>query len=53
MIDVAILAHQGGWDETLFVLTPLAVFAILLLVARRRVDRLESAETDDEADSTR
>jgi hypothetical protein len=38
----ALLAHQGGWDEILFVLAPLVLFAFLLLVARRRVDRMES-----------
>ena len=43
---VVVLAHQGGWDETLFVLAPLVLFAFLLLVARRRVDRMES---DDES----
>ncbi len=42
MIWLAVLAHQGGWDEVLFVLVPLAVLAWLLAVARRRVDRLEA-----------
>ena len=37
----AVLAHQGGWDEILFVLSPLVLFAVLLMVARRRVDQLE------------
>ena len=46
-----LLAHQGGWDEILFVLAPLILFAVLLLVARRRVDRMESdAGTDEVAD---
>jgi hypothetical protein len=42
----ALFGHQGGWDETLFVLAPVIVFALLLLVARRRVGALddESAE---------
>lgn len=35
------LAHQGGWDEILFVLAPLLIFAGLLALARRRVDHLE------------
>lgn len=48
---VVVVAHQGGWDETLFVLAPLALFAFLLLVARRRVDRMDADETrDDVAD---
>jgi len=29
-------AHQGGWDEALFVALPIAVFAALLAVANRR-----------------
>ncbi len=46
MTGALLLAHQGGWDETLFVLAPLALFAGLLLIARRRVDKME---TDDSA----
>jgi hypothetical protein len=38
-----VLAHQGGWDEILLVVTPVAVFFGLLLVARRRAER-EAAE---------
>jgi hypothetical protein len=41
-----VYAHQGGWDEILFVLTPLALFAGLLVLARRRVDRMESEDGD-------
>lgn len=48
-LDATILAHQGGWDEILFVLTPLVVFAALLAVARRRVDRMEAADASHEA----
>jgi hypothetical protein len=33
---VHLFAHQGGWDEALFVLVPLALFAALLAVANRR-----------------
>lgn len=40
----AIFAHQGGWDEILFVLPPLLIFAALLMAARRRVDRLDDGE---------
>lgn len=45
--DATLYAHQGGWDEILFVLAPLIVFAVLLLVARRRVERMEAEEPDD------
>jgi hypothetical protein len=34
-----LLAHQGGWDETLLVLVPVAVVAALLWVANRRAKR--------------
>lgn len=44
MTVAALFAHQGGWDEILFVLAPLILFAVLLLVARRRVDRMESGD---------
>jgi UPF0716 family protein affecting phage T7 exclusion len=35
-----ILAHQGGWDETLLVLAPVAVVGLLLKLANRRARRL-------------
>ena len=31
-----VLAHQGGWDEMLMVLIPIAVVVLLLRVASRR-----------------
>src|SRR5215813_11421649 len=31
-----LLAHQGGWDEMLFVLVPVGAFAGLLALANRR-----------------
>lgn len=37
-----ILAHQGGWDEILFVLAPLLIFGGLLALARRRVDQMDA-----------
>ncbi len=33
---VALLAHQGGWDEVLFVAAPCALFVWLLHIARKR-----------------
>lgn len=48
-----ILAHQGGWDELLFVLLPIALFAALLALANRRATRLqalrEAEPSDDDA----
>jgi cyanate permease len=44
-----LLAHQGGWDEALFVLAPLAVIGALLLLANRRADaRNRAAGEGDE-----
>jgi hypothetical protein len=34
-----LFAHQGGWDETLFVVVPLGLFAWILSVAKRRAQR--------------
>jgi len=31
------LAHQGGWDEILLVVTPLAIIGLLLWLANRRI----------------
>lgn len=41
-----VVAHQGGWDEILLVLGPLAVVGLLLWLANRRVAaQLEDAES--------
>ena len=42
-----ILAHQGGWDEAMFVLVPLAIFAVLLQLAKRRAEAEKRAERDE------
>jgi hypothetical protein len=39
-----VLAHQGGWDEILFVALPLGLFAFLLFIANRKAQ----AQLDDE-----
>ncbi len=36
----AVLAHEGGWDETLLVLVPIVVIIAVLAVVKRRIDRL-------------
>jgi hypothetical protein len=33
------LAHQGGWDETLMIIAPMLVVVFLLRLAKRRVER--------------
>lgn len=43
------LAHQGGWDEILLVLLPIAIFAWLLSVANRRANRQLGAQGRDDA----
>jgi hypothetical protein len=44
-----VIAHQGGWDEILLVLGPIAVVATLLWIAKRRVER--SARRSDSFDA--
>lgn len=41
-LHASVLAHEGGWDEILFVLAPLLVFAGLLALARKRAGQLEA-----------
>jgi hypothetical protein len=42
----SIVAHQGGWDELLFVLLPISLFAGLLSIANRRASRADQDRTD-------
>lgn len=35
---IALLAHQGGWDEILLVAGPLLAFAAVLFLANRRAN---------------
>jgi hypothetical protein len=44
-----VLAHQGGWDEALFVAVPLVIFFLLLRVAKRRAE--EESRADRPVDS--
>jgi len=37
---LTILAHQGGWDEMLLVLGPIAVIVFLLRLAKKRSQEL-------------
>ena len=39
MLNAAILAHAGGWDEILMVAAPIAIFGGLLWMANRRAIR--------------
>ncbi len=39
------IAHQGGWDEILLVLGPIAVIVGLLMLARKRVEAADTKTT--------
>jgi hypothetical protein len=43
-----VLAHQGGWDELLFVALPLGLFAFLLFIANRKAQAQLDAEEDEQ-----
>lgn len=45
--EVTVLGHQGGWDEALFIAVPLILFAVLLVIARRRLDDVQASDSDD------
>ena len=36
---MALLAHQGGWDEILLVAGPILVIVALLALVKKRLDR--------------
>jgi hypothetical protein len=40
-VTALLLAHQGGWDEMLFVAVPILIFGSLLAIANRRASRIE------------
>lgn len=44
-----LLAHQGGWDEILWVLAPIAVMVWLLGVASRRIRTGNGVNAQNEA----
>lgn len=50
LVVALVLAHQGGWDEMLFVLVPIAVFAWLLSLANRRAIREQAKRGDTDTD---
>lgn len=47
-----VLAHQGGWDEILLVLTPVSLFAGLLWVANRRANAQAARDRSDDEPSS-
>jgi hypothetical protein len=44
---VALLAHQGGWDEALLIAGPILAIVGLLILAKRRVDAAGRAQSPD------
>lgn len=50
LVSAAVLAHQGGWDELLVVAIPIALLALLLVVANRRATRALAERNDTGAD---
>lgn len=44
-----LVAHEGGWDETVFAVAPVGVFAVMVLLARRRAGALEDHDEDGDA----
>jgi hypothetical protein len=47
-----VLAHQGGWDELLFVALPLGLFAFLLFIANRKAQaQLDEEEREHDGES--
>jgi hypothetical protein len=51
MMVMQVLAHQGGWDEILFVLVPISLFAALLALANKRAARDQAAREDSDGDT--
>ena len=49
-VTALVLAHQGGWDEMLFVLVPISVFAWLLSLANKRANREQSEREQSDSD---
>ena len=47
---MTIVAHQGGWDELIFVFVPIALFAGLLAIANRRATRAQAEEEHEPGD---
>ena len=45
------LAHQGGWDELLYVLVPIAFIALLLRTANKRAKNLPPGVNQQQNDA--
>lgn len=47
-----VLGHQGGWDEVLILLSPVAVFVLLRFLERRRRSKAATAPSSDDEGSS-
>ena len=47
-----VFAHQGGWDEMLFVAIPIGLFALLLYVANKKAQAQLESDRPDRGDGT-
>jgi hypothetical protein len=47
-----VFAHQGGWDEMLFVAIPIGLFALLLYVANRKAQAHVDSDRQDRPERT-
>ncbi|MFM7093546.1 MAG: hypothetical protein ACKOYL_03175 [Actinomycetota bacterium] len=50
LFAAGLLAHQGGWDEILWVMVPIVVMVGLLRVATVRVRKKAPTEASDAGD---
>jgi hypothetical protein len=50
-VIAVILGHQGGWDEALMVLVPIALFVGLLSLANKRAKAIQSKRREELAQS--
>lgn len=52
MSTIETLAHQGGWDETLMIVGPLAAIIGLIALAKRKInrERKDASETVEGAE---
>lgn len=44
-VSTTMLAHQGGWDEALFVAVPMIIVVVMLKLAKRRMDAAAESTT--------
>lgn len=43
-----VVAHQGGWDEILLIVGPIATIVTLLIIVKRRLDKSMQSPGDGE-----